>query len=83
MKVAVSIAILIGFGILFCTVLSVPFFICVSFLSDVVPALSWVQCCSVLIATWCIFMVIYFAKSIGETITDGMREGRELAEEED
>jgi len=83
MKVSVSVVILIGFGILFCAVLSVPFYICVSLLSSIVPILSWVECCSVLIATWCMFMVIYFARSIGETITDGMRMGKEKIKEED
>ena len=83
MKVSVSVVILIGFGILFCAVLSVPFYICVSLLSSIVPILSWVECCSILIAVWCVFMVIYFARSIGDTITDGMRMGKEKIKEED
>lgn len=71
MKAIIAIFQLIGVSIFICGVLGIPFFLSWNAIPFNLPTLSWLTGSAMLFSIWTIFFVIYYARAIGDSISQG------------
>ena len=71
MKLIGSIFAILLSGMGFCLVLGAPFFMCWNVIPFSQPEITWVQGSGLLFVLWSTMMVLYFARAIGTSISEG------------
>ena len=75
MKAIIGIVTVIGMSIFFCGVLGFPFYLSWNGMPFDLPQLSWLTGSAMLFIIWSVFITVYFAKAIGESISEGAKQG--------